>query len=46
MKTPNAGEWGLRLLALALALLIYHTLKTDRTEFRLMNNEGSQTQRR
>lgn len=29
MKLPSASEWGLRLLALVLAILIYHALKTE-----------------
>lgn len=34
------GNWGLKLLALILALVIYHTLKT-KTEIGQKNNDGS-----
>ena len=46
MKLPIAGNWGLKLLALVLALVIYHTLKTDRREIKIGQNDGQQTQRR
>lgn len=29
MKMPSASAWGLRLLALILAIMIYHALKTE-----------------
>ena len=29
MKILNNGDWGLRLLALVLAIVIYHTLKNE-----------------
>lgn len=29
MKLPSLGDWGLHLLALILAIIIYHTLKTE-----------------
>lgn len=29
MKLPKPADWGLRLLALVLAIIIYHSLKDD-----------------
>lgn len=29
MKLPSASAWGLRLLALIIAIVIYHALKTE-----------------
>lgn len=33
MKLPSAGDMGIRLLALILAIVIYHALKTDNVHY-------------
>jgi len=43
MKVPNLkdGNWGLKLLALVLALVIYHTLKPQNDSHRTTEHDRS-----
>ncbi len=46
MNLPKIENAGLKILALVLALIVYHTLKTDKAKSLQFRHDGQTTQRR
>lgn len=46
MKLPKIEDAGLKILALVLALIVYHTLKTDNAKPLQFKNDGQTIHRR